>query len=91
MVLILSGCTESTEIKDFTSDGCSIFPDKSLITKEDWCDCCFEHDIAYWKGGTEEERLKADIALRDCIIEKTGNKELADIMYSGVRLKECHN
>jgi hypothetical protein len=73
-------------LSDFTSDGCSLFPDRSLINSDDWCDCCFEHDIAYWKGGTEEERLAADVALRECILEKTGNKELADLMYEGVRL-----
>lgn len=72
-------------LSDFSSDGCSLFPDRSLITADDWCECCFEHDIAYWKGGTEEERLAADVALRECIIEKTGNQELADLMYEGVR------
>ena len=36
-------------------------------------------------GGTEEERLAADVALQQCIMEKTGNKELADLMYAGVR------
>ena len=72
-------------LSDFSSDGCSLFPDRSLINADDWCDCCFEHDIAYWKGGTEEERLAADIALRECILEKTGNTELAELMYEGVR------
>lgn len=72
-------------LADFSSDGCSLFPDRSLINADDWCDCCFEHDIAYWKGGTEEERLAADIALRECILEKTGNAELAELMYEGVR------
>ena len=83
---LLFGCSNGPkEIRDFSSDGCSLFPDKSLITEEDWCDCCFEHDIAYWKGGTEEERLAADVKLRDDNIKKTGNKELAEIMYNGVR------
>ena len=39
----------------------------------------------YWQGGTEAERLKADEALRDCILQKTGNENLAGVMYSGVR------
>ena len=56
-----------------------------MITEEDWCDCCFEHDIAYWMGGTEEERLAADIALRECVLQKTGNAELAELMFQGVR------
>ncbi len=72
-------------LSEFSSDGCSLFPDRSLINADDWCHCCFEHDIAYWKGGTQEERLAADIALRECILEKTGNQDLADLMYEGVR------
>lgn len=79
------GCTPIKEIRDFSSDGCSLFPDRSLIHEEDWCKCCFEHDIAYWQGGTEEERLHADRTLRDCILQKTGNSELAEMMYRGVR------
>ena len=86
VLLLLSGCHPSGELRDFTSDGCSLFPDRSLINEDDWCDCCFEHDLAYWKGGTEEERLMADRALRDCVYEKTGNRELAEAMYTGVRL-----
>lgn len=84
--LLVSGCSRSPGLRDFTSDGCSLFPDRSLINEEDWCSCCFDHDIAYWKGGTEEERLAADIALRECILEKTGNAELAELLYTGVRL-----
>ncbi len=85
-LLFLAACSRSNGLKDFKSDGCTLFPDRSLINEDDWCECCFEHDIAYWRGGTEEERLAADIALRECILEKTGNAELADLMYTGVRL-----
>lgn len=73
-------------ITPFTSDGCSLFPDGSLEERNLWCSCCLEHDIAYWRGGTEEVRLAADGALRDCVKEKTGSEELAELMYSGVRL-----
>ena len=92
LVILLSaavlccGCHSQDELKDFTSDGCSMFPDKSLILEQDWCECCFVHDIAYWKGGTEEERLLADEALRDCVFKQTGNKMLADTIFHGVRL-----
>ena len=86
MLVLLAGCGGGTGLSDFRSDGCSLFPDRSLIDEEDWCDCCFEHDIAYWMGGTEEERLVADIALRECVLEKTGNAELAELMYEGVRI-----
>ncbi|MDY6905375.1 MAG: hypothetical protein SWH61_11880 [Thermodesulfobacteriota bacterium] len=77
--IVFSGCGTSRMIKDFTSDGCSLFPDGS------WCECCFEHDISYWYGGTPEDRKEADRALRQCVKEKTGSGILAWMMYRGVR------
>ncbi|RKX32908.1 MAG: hypothetical protein DRP71_11415 [Verrucomicrobia bacterium] len=79
-------CSKRVGISDFTSDGCSLFPDHSLIDESDWCDCCLVHDIAYWKGGTEEERLAADLALRECVLARTGDEALARLMYEGVRM-----
>jgi len=81
----LCACSSAPSISDFSSDGCSLFPDSSLILNADWCASCFEHDLAYWKGGTESERLAADQALRDSVLAKTGNAELAEFMYQGVR------
>ncbi len=83
---LLTGCTRSPGIAPFDSDGCSLFPDGTWDDRTLWCDCCFEHDIAYWRGGTEGERKRADEALRDCVVEKTGNPQLAELMYHGVRL-----
>lgn len=74
------------ELSDFSSDGCSLFPDSSLINADDWCECCLEHDIAYWQGGTEDERLAADEALRDCVLDRSGDARLAEAMYLGVRM-----
>ena len=74
------------ELSDFTSDGCSLFPDNSLINADDWCRCCLDHDIAYWRGGTAAERLAADKALRACVLEATGDANLAEAMYLGVRM-----
>lgn len=78
-------CTSDSKLKGFKSDGCSLFPDKALIVDLDWCECCFVHDISYWQGGTADEREVADIALKECIYEKTGDKNLAEIMFRGVR------
>ena len=69
----------------FTSDGCSLFPDRSLISRSDWSNCCFAHDLAYWRGGTADERLQADQQLRSCVLQATGNTSLADLMFTGVR------
>ena len=79
-------CSSDASLSPFSSDGCSLFPDSSLISKDDWCSCCFEHDLDYWRGGTYQERKAADARLRDCVFERTGNKTLATLMYEGVRV-----
>lgn len=76
---------EPEGLKAFTTDGCSRFPDRSRITGKDWCDCCLHHDLAYWRGGTEAERLKADQELRRCVLKHTDEPGLAEGMYLGVR------
>lgn len=82
---LLAACPADTELRPFASDGCSLFPDASVVTRDDWCSCCFEHDTEYWRGGTYEEREAADAKLRECVHEKTGNQRLAVLMYEGVR------
>lgn len=81
---LLFGCA-SDELRPFSSDGCSLFPDASLISSDDWCSCCFQHDLSYWRGGTSGERQTADQRLQACVLEKTGNRTLATVMYDGVR------
>lgn len=73
------------DIKAFSSDGCSAFPDGTLEQKELWLDCCRAHDYAYWKGGTFSQRLEADEALEACVAE-TGEAEVALLMLAGVRV-----
>ena len=73
------------ELTNFSSDGCSLFVDGTFEDPELWKECCLKHDIAYWQGGTEEEREAADIAFRECVKKKTGNAELAELMYQAVR------
>ena len=80
-----SSCTSQKILKPFSSDGCSLFPDQSLINEDDWYDCCAEHDIAYWQGGTKEERTQADKLFKECILKRTQDKTLANLMYVGVR------
>lgn len=83
---IAAACTSDPQLRPFSSDGCSLFPDSSLIDKADWCSCCFEHDLIYWRGGTYDERTDADTRLKDCVFAKTGNATLATLMYEGVRV-----
>lgn len=83
--IMLISCSSPSTIKPFATDGCSLFPDHSLISNKDWCGCCVEHDFAYWRGGTAAQRLQADQALQACVAQTTGNKALADLMFAGVR------
>ena len=82
---LLLACTEKEDLRPFSSDGCSLFPDSSLITHKDWCDCCFQHDLAYWRGGTQQQRENADLVLKQCVLDKSGDPILADVMFNGVR------
>lgn len=80
---LLSAC--SAGIKPFTSDGCSSFPDGTLAQGDLWLSCCTAHDYAYWKGGTYDERLRADEELKMCV-EEVGEPEIALLMLAGVRV-----
>ncbi|MFS4458127.1 helicase [Bdellovibrio sp. HCB2-146] len=72
-------------LKDFTSDGCSMSPDGWIIGQTHYVQCCVEHDVAYWRGGTRQEKLTADLELKQCIKEKS-NSVVAEIYYRGVRV-----
>ncbi len=62
----------------FTTDGCSRWPDGT------WGGCCVRHDIAYWCGGTFDQRMEADRALQQCVREKTDSRSLGCMMRAGV-------
>ena len=73
------------ELANFTSDGCSMFIDGTFEKPELWKECCLLHDMAYWRGGTEEERKQADLAFKACVEKMTGDPILAQLMYEAVR------
>ena len=85
MLLILPTALYAEGLKPFTSDGCSSFPDGTPKQQTLWLQCCHDHDLAYWKGGTEAERALADKALHDCVAQ-VGEPEIADMMEAGVRV-----
>jgi hypothetical protein len=83
----LSACVSTPgTLQPFTTDGCSSFPDRAPVGTADWCHCCLRHDLAYWRGGTADERLKADEDLRSCVQAASGSAELGDLMFTGVRV-----
>lgn len=63
----------------FTTDGCSVWPD------DGYADCCLAHDMAYWCGGTDEERAQADAALAACVADR-GAAGMGDVMAAGSRI-----
>ncbi len=73
------------------NDGCTFWPDR--IGDADLLPCCDTHDMAYAAGGTREDRLKADRALRACVGTSVGGwlwrrtrRAVAAVMYAGVRV-----
>lgn len=81
----LATVCHASELQAFTTDGCSRFPDRSRNGKPDWCHCCAAHDVAYWRGGSAEERLAADRELKACVQKASQDDGLAALMYVGVR------
>ena len=78
--------TYGNKLEAFTSDGCSGFPDGiPLLASTLWRHCCVQHDLAYWQGGTAEQRKAADDVLRTCV-SKTSIPLLGEMMYLGVRV-----
>jgi hypothetical protein len=75
----------TNKLQAFTAHGCPQFPYSiDYPNQEKWNLCCVQHDIAYWKGGTSDERLDADKQLRQCVIEQ-GEPNAAALVYLGVR------
>lgn len=72
-------------LKPFTTDYCSEWPDGKSADPKLWADCCFNHDIHYWIGGTQEQRKASDLELKQCV-KMTGESLGSFFMYVGVRL-----
>lgn len=76
---------QAADLKPFSSDGCSGFPDGNLQQNQLWLNCCRAHDLAYWQGGSYRQRLDADIALEQCVA-LVGEPHIAKLMLAGVRV-----
>lgn len=73
------------QLQPFSSDGCSMSPDGTPDEPNKWLKCCVLHDIKYWVGGSEDERLSADHDLKMCLHEE--GAIIADsLYYIGVRI-----
>jgi hypothetical protein len=68
------------KLKPFTTDGCSVWIDGTVTDPYLWRHCCVAHDKAYWIGGTNLERNKADEAILACVSDVAG-KAMGSYMY----------
>jgi len=76
---------QTVALEPFSSDGCSAFPDGTPFQQTLWLECCTDHDLAYWQGGTQAQRSEADLALEACV-SKVGEPRIARLMLAGVRV-----
>lgn len=85
VTLAMPIATSANTLRDFSSDGCSKSPDGVAWDINAFLECCIDHDVAYWHGGTRTDRFVADARLRQCISDQ-GYKEIADAYFVGVRV-----
>ena len=85
LLLVASGGAQAGELVPFSTDGCSDFPDGTPKQKALWRDCCVAHDLTYWAGGEQAERLAADRELERCVAA-VGEPAIARLMLAGVRV-----
>lgn len=67
-----SAFSSSRIVKNFCTDGCTSVNDLD----PEFIHCCVSHDLAYYKGGTIQEKDKADASLRVCIQQSTSGFDL---------------
>jgi hypothetical protein len=84
ILLFTSWQTYSSELKPFVTDYCTYFLDGTPSKPTLWRDCCIEHDIHYWYGGTIKDRDHTDLKLKYCV-EKVAGKTWAHLIYTGVK------
>ncbi|WP_019029853.1 hypothetical protein [Colwellia piezophila] len=85
LLFFISLYVNAENIKPFTTDGCSVFPDGTFKQNQLWLSCCTAHDYAYWQGGTYHEKLLADKKLHQCVAQ-VGEPHIANLMLAGVRV-----
>lgn len=84
ILTVFTSAVYANELKNFESDYCTYFPEGTILRPGVWQDCCFNHDLRYWFGGTQADMDKADLKLRSCVSKKAGSF-YGNMMYYGVR------
>lgn len=81
---IVSAQRPALELKPFSTDGCTLFINGPSDRPNLWRDCCVEHDLRYWFGGSKDDRDSTDLRLKACV-EKVAGANWAKIIYVGVK------
>jgi hypothetical protein len=68
----------------FVTDGCTDSPNG--LFGATWTQCCITHDLAYWEGGTSDDKHQADETLKACITGKSGSPLIGDTYFAAVDL-----
>ena len=84
-LLSFTSSTMAGDLRPFTSDGCSSFANGTFSHKSLWLHCCMQHDLVYWKGGSETQKKTADRELERCVT-KVGEPQIAKLMLVGVKV-----
>jgi hypothetical protein len=71
---------QTSQLRPFTTDGCSMWIDGPPQQPYLWRSCCVAHDKAYWMGGSNLERNQADETLRACV-SKVGGSGMGNYMF----------
>ena len=80
----VSATSSAPKLQKFETDYCTMFVDGTKDKPEAFKQCCFDHDLRFWFGGSEVQRDLADSKLKECV-EKTGHTLIAKMMYYAVR------
>jgi len=71
--------------RPFVTDFCTLYPEGTKDDPSAWKHCCIAHDLFMWAGGEKSDRVKADLDLKECVIQ-SGYEDHANRIYLGVRL-----
>ncbi len=82
---VTPGSIKPTDLREFTTDACSHYPNGTRTSPALWAACCVEHDKAYWAGGMRSARAVSDDDLKQCVEQSGGGKLRAKLMWLGVR------
>jgi hypothetical protein len=83
--IFLSLPSQAAQLRPFHTDACTYFPNGTREHKELWKDCCIQHDLYLWAGGSRDDRMAVDQQLKECVLAK-GAPVPAWVMYLGVRM-----